>query len=275
MSSVLKQRLLTATLLIPLVIWAVLGLPGSVLTLVLGVISLIAAWEWSALVGLPALRQRALYVAVVASSMWLLGMLASGSMLLALLLLIFVWWMVALFWVLRYRGEPGLRSWDRTLGMFVGVLVIVPTWLSLTLLHGYGKEGPALLLFVMILIWVADSGAYFAGRRWGKNKLAPKVSPGKTVEGAAGALAGAAIAALVGVVLFDAVAWLWFIPLCMITVAFSIVGDLLESLFKRRVGLKDSGNILPGHGGVMDRIDSLTAAGPIFLLGLTLFGLPL
>jgi phosphatidate cytidylyltransferase len=141
-------------------------------------------------------------------------------------------------------------------------------------IHALDGIGPALLLFLMVLIWVVDSAAYFSGKRWGRVKLAPFISPGKTREGLYGAL--------VGMVIFSLVLWYWggmgrvgwfaILLLCMTTGLFSVVGDLFESLLKRQRGVKDSGHLLPGHGGVLDRIDSLTAASPIFLFGLMLLG---
>ena len=128
-----------------------------------------------------------------------------------------------------------------------------------------------LLLFLLVLIWIADSGAYFAGSRWGKRKLAPAISPGKSWEGVYGALLGAL---LCGVLLAwyyqDSAGAVWLIPVCILTVIMSVVGDLFESVLKRKMGMKDSGTLLPGHGGVLDRIDSLTAAAPVFMLGLQL-----
>jgi phosphatidate cytidylyltransferase len=122
----------------------------------------------------------------------------------------------------------------------------------------------------LILIWVADSGAYFVGRQWGKNKLAPRVSPGKTIEGLLGALAGGLIWGYAGMVWFEPKSGWLFVALCFVTVLFSVLGDLVESLFKRNAGVKDSGQLLPGHGGVLDRLDSLTSAAPVFVLGLML-----
>jgi phosphatidate cytidylyltransferase len=129
--------------------------------------------------------------------------------------------------------------------------------------------GPGYVLFLFLLIWVADIGAYFAGRRWGRRKLALAISPGKTWEGAVGAGAAALAFALAGAAALGLGSrWPGFVAICMVTVGFSIAGDLFESMMKRQRGLKDSGSLLPGHGGVLDRVDSLTAAAPVFLLGL-------
>jgi phosphatidate cytidylyltransferase len=159
-------------------------------------------------------------------------------------------------------------------GVFVsGLLVLIPAWAGLVWIHQLSR-GPYLVLFLLVLIWIADSGAYFAGRRWGRRKLAPLVSPGKTREGAYGALAGGllwggVLAALYGVSVPQQGC---LVLLCLLTVVASIVGDLYESLSKRERGVKDSGSLLPGHGGILDRIDSLTAAAPVFALGLHLIG---
>ena len=131
------------------------------------------------------------------------------------------------------------------------------------------------LLFLFVLIWGADTAAYFSGKKWGKNKLAPLVSPGKSIQGAVGAMIFSILltflALWIGRDSFQG--WFWATVLSIITVLFSIVGDLFESMLKRRVDLKDSGQLLPGHGGLLDRIDSLTAAAPIFALGALLLGM--
>jgi phosphatidate cytidylyltransferase len=153
----------------------------------------------------------------------------------------------------------------------VGFLVLVPAGLGLVHLVRLLPDGRLLLLYLLVLIAAADVGAYFGGRAFGRRKLAPHVSPGKTWEGfAAGMLASIIIAAL-GAALFDQPFWPW-LALCLLVAVVSVIGDLTESMFKRHVGLKDSGTLLPGHGGVLDRIDSLTAAAPTFLLGLLTLG---
>jgi phosphatidate cytidylyltransferase len=182
-----------------------------------------------------------------------------------------LWWcLVSIYLVRIQRIESCGRSFSLYSAM-AGFFVLVPAWAAINSIHSGGERGPILTLFMLILIWVADSGAYFSGHRWGKSKLAPIVSPGKTREGLYGALAGSVVCAV-------ALSWWlgewsqlhWLVLLCLATVLISVVGDLFESLFKRQAGAKDSGAILPGHGGVLDRIDSVTAAAPLFLLGLIL-----
>lgn len=153
--------------------------------------------------------------------------------------------------------------------MLMGVLVIVPAWAALSTLHAYGERGPVLTLILLMLVWLADIGAYFAGRQWGKAKLAPAISPGKTRAGVYGGLASSVLfAAIAGALFSHSLKWtLAFMMISLVAAMFSVAGDLLESLMKRQSGIKDSGNIIPGHGGVFDRIDSLVAAAPIFLIG--------
>jgi phosphatidate cytidylyltransferase len=175
-----------------------------------------------------------------------------------------LWWVFALIWVAIAPARV-----NRTTAAGAGLLVLVPAWLALSRLHALGPE---LLLFLILLVVAADVGAYFAGRSFGRNKLAPRVSPGKTWEGVLGGFVAAAVMAAVGVWWFKVDAPR-FAALCIIVVVASIIGDLTESLFKRHAGLKDSGTLLPGHGGLLDRVDSITAAAPVFLVGLERLGL--
>jgi phosphatidate cytidylyltransferase len=158
---------------------------------------------------------------------------------------------------------------NRYAAMVAGLLVLVPAWLALVRLHAIA---PNLMLFLLLLVVAADVGAYFGGRTFGKHKLAPQVSPGKTWEGVYGGLIAGALLAVIGVFWFR-MSIAPFIALCVVVVIASVIGDLTESLFKRHAGLKDSGSLLPGHGGVLDRIDSVTAAAPLFLIGLERLGL--
>jgi phosphatidate cytidylyltransferase len=183
-----------------------------------------------------------------------------------LLLAVCAGWCCALFWMRRFAARPDRPDPPLIIGA-AGLVVLVASWVALMGLRD--EFGPGYVLFLFLLIWVADIGAYFAGRRWGRRKLASIISPGKTWEGALGAGTAALALALAGAVVLDwGSRWPGFVAICMVTVGFSIAGDLFESMMKRQRGLKDSGSLLPGHGGVLDRVDSLTAAAPVFLLGL-------
>lgn len=263
------KRLLTAVILIPLVVWAILGLPTPAFAIATGVFLALSAWEWS---GLIPLRMRAakifyliLFMFMAGSAWWVIDQ--QPARLVWVLPLVMLWWVVAALWL--QRPQLG-RHWTK-LKMLLPALVLLPVWLVLISLHKQPEHGPMLALFVFVLMWVADSGAYFAGRTFGKHKLLPQVSPGKTWEGAIGGL-------LVGGLLALGVAWwfgwtggrlLGFVTLAVLCVLVSIVGDLFISLLKRQQGLKDTGTLFPGHGGVLDRIDSLLAAGPVFVYGLS------
>jgi len=184
-------------------------------------------------------------------------------------------WITALFIVKTYPDNTALYS-NKLVKSMIGILLLVPTWMALVGLHHSPTYGPYFVVYLILLTSVADTGAYFGGRRWGKNKLAPALSPGKTWEGVGSALIATMLFSVLGALILNVgsgqpLSIAKFILLSMIVVAFSIVGDLIESLFKRLVKLKDSGTILPGHGGILDRIDSMTAAAPIFVLGLWLF----
>ncbi len=174
-----------------------------------------------------------------------------------------------MFLVACYQMNKSINLSSRIMKAIIGGVILIPAWLSLILIH-LNKSGVSLMLFLFFLIWLADSAAYFSGRRFGSKKLASNVSPGKTWEGVYGALIvsllfGASYAFYADMKNIVAV---YFILLVLITASFSILGDLVESMFKRMAGIKDSSNILPGHGGVLDRIDSLTSAAPVFFAGL-------
>jgi phosphatidate cytidylyltransferase len=174
--------------------------------------------------------------------------------------------LIALLWIVF--APQRVSPWSAALA---GALSLLPAWLALMRLRSDLPHGAEWMLFALVLVFAADIGAFFAGRRFGRLRLAPTVSPGKTWEGVlggavAGTLVGIAGSAWFGVPLYT------FLPLCLVAVAFSVIGDLTESLLKRFAGLKDSGTLFPGHGGVMDRIDSVTGAAPVLLFGLTVLG---
>jgi phosphatidate cytidylyltransferase len=273
----LKQRLLTALILGGATLWAIFGLDTAQLAVLFGAAVLAAAWEWGRLAGMVSPLARAAYVlfvtALLAAAWWAMSDPALVSIILHGAL---VGWFAAAVWIL-VAPQAGAAS---TAGMRVlkgvaGVLALVPAWLAMLLLHGSAGHGPGWVLFLLGLIWVADSGAYFAGRRWGRRKLAPRVSPGKTWAGVYGAFILVLVYALAAASLLGLPMerWVLFVGLSVAMVPVSVVGDLFESLLKRQAGLKDSSHLLPGHGGILDRIDSLTAAAPLFMLGLTWLGM--
>lgn len=263
----LRQRIITAAVLALTVIWAVLKLPAAGFGLALLAVAVLGAWEWARLAGLNGTRGRLLYGGLVLAAILALWPLVGNVAIVeTLLILVCLGWCYALFWIGRYAARPERRDRAIMIGG-AGVIVLVASWVALISLRG--EFGPTYVLFLLLLIWVADTGAYFAGRRWGRRKLALTVSPGKTWEGAFGAGLATLAFASIGAAFLDLGArWPGFVVVCMVTVGFSIVGDLFESMMKRQRGVKDSGALLPGHGGVLDRLDSLTAAAPVFLLGL-------
>lgn len=263
----LKQRVITALILGPLVVLAVFKLPNIYLAIIFGIVNLIGAWEWANLIGLNQTFKKIIYVTLIAGVMFVAWFFLNSMQISMILFIASLWWVGATFMLAFYDPSWLNSSWMKNILVCSGVIVLVPCWLGLTLLH---ERGAIMLMYFLMLIWVADIGAYFVGKRFGKNKLAPKLSPGKSREGVLGALVMAILFACVGIYMFSIhyQVWAYFILLCVLTALISVVGDLYESLLKRKAGAKDSGTILPGHGGVMDRIDSLTAAAPGYVLGL-------
>ena len=262
----LKQRILTGVVLIPIVVAILLKFPVAWVAVLFGLIALVAAWEWANLVS-KQIAVQAGYVILCATLITASWYWLDLELMRLLMLMASCFWVLVLFLLTFFRsswiGSPVLNDflWHS------GYLVIVAGWIAIINLH---QQRPALLLFLFILIWVADSVAYFAGKQFGRVKLAEQLSPGKTREGLWGALAATLLPASLGAWYFDLnpIAAVYFIILCVLTALISIVGDLFESLLKRNAGVKDSGFIIPGHGGILDRIDSLLAASPGFVLGL-------
>ncbi|MGM0594851.1 MAG: phosphatidate cytidylyltransferase [Pseudomonadota bacterium] len=263
----LKQRVITAVILAPLSLWGIWALPTSIFALLMGVIILLGGWEWSRLGGLHRLPGRLGYTAMLAALMGgLYPLLSQGNWPLLVLVLAMMWWSMALLTVLGYPSTAALWRSAIVRGL-AGGLILLPAWAAMVVLHR--EFGPGLVILLVMLVWGADIGAYFAGRALGRHKLAPRVSPGKTWEGVFGGVLLALAVALAATYWWIPPGGLaWLLGLVALTVAISVLGDLIESLFKRIADLKDSGGLLPGHGGVMDRIDSLTAAAPLFTLGL-------
>jgi phosphatidate cytidylyltransferase len=264
---VLRTRVITAVVLVAVLLVVVLWLPPIATMVAVTIVVLAGAWEWSAFLRTSSRLARALYVAVVALSLLLVWQLTdSRDGRFAVLWVALAWWLVALLWVAfaPHRAAP----WSAALA---GVLALAPSWAALMRLRFDVPRGAEWTLFVLVLVWVADIGAFFVGRRFGRMRLAPEVSPGKTWEGVIGGAVVSVAVAVAGSHWFG-VALELFVPLCLAAVGFSIVGDLTESLLKRFAGMKDSGTLFPGHGGVMDRIDSITGAAPVLFFGLLALG---
>lgn len=274
----LKQRVVTALVLVVGLLSALFLLDATQIAWVVAALFLLGAWEWARLAGwqsvlprllLTALTGVALYIALFDSG------LAHGNTdhpgVVRLLWLSVGWWLLALVLVLIFpRGSDwwGRRGTCSALGL----LVLVPPAVGLVWLR-WQSPGEWLILYVILLVAAADIAAYFVGRALGRHKLAPRVSPGKSLEGFAGGLAGSAIVALVASQTF--ITQLPVLPLILVSMLAalaSVLGDLAESMVKRHAGVKDSGTLLPGHGGILDRVDSLTAAVPVFALGWWLAG---
>lgn len=230
---------------------------------VFAAITLRAAWEWAALCPRLGGARRVGLVIVLGAALAGLCWLPSGAAR-PLFLVALVWWALALVLVVRYPTLPAWLDWPFAQAAII-VLALSAAWLALAQLADGRRD---LLLVCLALVWVADSAAYLVGRRWGRRKLCPQVSPGKTIAGMAGGLVGAALLGVVaGLVLhMDRSRLAGLVALTTLCAAVSVIGDLAESLFKRRAGVKDSSHLLPGHGGVLDRIDAVIAAAPLFAL---------
>jgi phosphatidate cytidylyltransferase len=256
----LAARIVTGILFGAAITGALLLAPAPVTAAALGLLWLAGVWEWGAFAKLPAAGQVG-YTVVFAVAMALAWPWLGDQGYAALLLAALAWWAFAFVLVLRYP-----LTFGSTFVALAGVVVLLPSWALLVRLHGEGVLGARLAFTVLLVVWAADVGAYAFGRLFGRRKLAPAVSPGKTWEGVTGGVVTAGVAAAL------AATWVGvpadrLVVLGVATALISVLGDLTQSMFKRNVGLKDSGKLLPGHGGVLDRIDSLTAAVPAFVLG--------
>ena len=264
------QRLVTAAVLAPSVGAALLCLDTPYVAAICAALFLIGLWEWSRLVGVENPVSRAFYLMTNIALMAALAWGGWPQLFRVVALIGALWWLVVILWLWRPDfGRNGDGWWSRSLKLAAGTLSIIPAWCGLVLLHAGSPYGPRWALLALGMVWAADSAAYFVGVRWGRKKLIPHISPGKTWAGLWGGVIGALVVGLVS-------AWLlvgmqlaqlqWMVLLILITVAASVVGDLFESLMKRHSGCKDSGTLIPGHGGVLDRIDSVLAALPVLYI---------
>ena len=286
----LKQRVLTAVVLAPLAIAAIFYLPLPVFGAFILAIMAIGAWEWGPLMGVAKKSRRSLFVMAsvgLIGALWYLlppetVWLSKGELdttAIYLLWLAVAWWGLSALLTFLYPRFSTFWASHRSIRGVFGWLTLIPTWLAFMVIRSSEYQtdphhGAQLIMFLFLMVWSADIGAYFVGKSIGKHKLMPNVSPGKTLEGFFG---GIAFACVLVVSAGKIIGWTieQFGIVLMVTViitTISVLGDLNESMFKRQAGIKDSGSILPGHGGVLDRIDSLTATAPIYALCYVLIG---
>jgi len=271
---VLKTRIITAVILGPLVLAAIIFLSPEYFAIFTAIVLALGAWEWGDLSGLPT-RSRLFFsgaVLLAFQAMWDFTPEVQRSLLHASVVL----WGIIFWWVKTYPNSAAMWG-SITKRTFLGLFILCFSWLSLNLLKQH-EQGVFLIFLLLAMVWAADIGAYFAGRKWGDRKLLPEVSPGKTWAGAYGAMVSTVVVTLL-MLFFSGYldnastgSWLLFALLAAVITVVSIAGDLAESMVKRHRGVKDSGKLLPGHGGIMDRIDSLVAALPLYTLALIQMG---
>lgn len=265
----LSLRIITAIALIVPTVLALFYLPPMWVAAYFGLFIAGGAWEWTALIGMRHTGMRVVYVLalLLACALAIGGGVTVATFVFAVAA---IGWTLILVELLRHPEVNAGWLHRRGISHATGFLVLVPPLVAIYVLHALDARSPWLLMFGCVLVWVADSMAYFAGHLFGRTKLAPAISPGKTVEGVLGGLASVALLAWLGNLLvwrYGGADLFWWLGLAVVTALYSVLGDLLESKFKRTAGVKDSGVMLPGHGGVLDRIDATTAALPIFALG--------
>ena len=275
-----RTRLLAALFMTPLAIAAVLLLPTPWLVALGAVLFLAGLWEWLRLAEIDDTLHRTVLLvanlAMMVAIVWASRSSSGYSYVLFQIAVVIgvVWWLLALLWLQHYDFASDHNTHARAFKLAAGTLSVIPAWAALALIHASEPNGHRWLLLALLVIWAADTGAYFAGRYFGKHKLSPRISPNKTIEGLIGGAVASLLVALIGAPLAGAgLAQLpWVALVVLVTIGFSVVGDLFESLLKRHVGAKDSGDLIPGHGGILDRIDSVLAALPVFALGKSWFG---
>lgn len=266
----LKQRILTATVLFIVAIAGILFLPQTIFDMAVAVVGIMAATELAFLFWKYNILMRATFLAIIVIFFVLVKLVSPYYMLFVAVF----WWLAVPYFIWQYSKRKNSELDDDIWRVLIGILVFVPFMIGLIVIRKI--FGPFYLLYIITVVCFTDIGAFFAGKFWGKNLLVPTISPKKTIEGFLGGIILAMLIAVAGGFLlkFEDMHLLFLLTLTLVACLWSVIGDLFESMLKRQVGAKDSGILLPGHGGIFDRIDSLTSAIPIFALGLLLFFKP-
>ncbi|QNP40257.1 phosphatidate cytidylyltransferase [Lysobacter solisilvae (ex Woo and Kim 2020)] len=280
-----KTRLLAALIMAPIAIAAILFLSTPWIVALAAVVFLAGLWEWFELAEIEDTLARTVllvaHLALMVAIVWASRSASGYSFVLFQLASVIgvVWWLLALLWLRHYDFASNHETWARFFKLAAGALAVIPAWCALAWLHGTEPNGHIWLFTALAVVWAADSAAYFAGRHFGGTvfkgrKLAPRVSPNKTIEGLLGGVIAGVLVGIGGSLLAGAsAAQVPLVALVALVAALaSVVGDLYESLLKRHAGVKDSGHLIPGHGGVLDRIDGVLAALPVFAMGKAMFG---
>ncbi len=267
----LYQRILTAIPLAAFVFWIIFFQPTSVFLYFVLFIILISAYEWAKLSAVKNIYIRSAYAVVITVFTWSIYQYAADYILWSISVAV-MWWFSITFYLKIARPKP-VNADLKLDKLFIAFIVLPAAAFAMLEIHSLqinlNGQGPAWLFYALSLVWVADIGAYFSGKKFGKHKLAPHISPGKTREGLFGAVITTSLYTLLASYYFELGTdkAVLLVLLSVIVTFISVSGDLYLSFLKREAGLKDSGNILPGHGGILDRIDSVLAAMPVFLMG--------
>ena len=265
----LRQRVLTAIVLISILTGVIYYGSKEVFTIFMGIMIFIASWEWAGLSGSTSVYSRLIYSMLITGILFIVSLGLQISQVVGISMAGTIWWCMAFIIIVFCQSGKRLLPRKSMAKYFIGLLVLLPA--SLSLINQYNSaSGPYYVLLLFTLIWTVDSTAYFIGKEWGNQRLADRISPGKSWEGFASSMFVAVIPPFIFINIrsITGIDALFLIFLCLVTAGFSVVGDLFESMIKRDANRKDSSHLLPGHGGVLDRIDSLTAAAPVFVLGL-------
>lgn len=260
-------RFISTIILAPLVIWGILAISVPTFEIITAVIMLLVAWEWAGLIPIRSTYNKIIYLLLLLGFFGIIQFIQEPLYILGVGV---IWWLISIFLLVRYEKYESKEN-RRLLHAFYGLLAIAPCWVALNTLRAETAGSQMIILFLLML-WSTDIGAYLVGSRMGRTRIAPKLSPKKSLEGAAGGLVLMLLVAIAGIFWLHIPQnqWISYFLASLALFIFSIIGDLFESLLKRKQGVKDSGKLIPGHGGILDRLDSMLAAAPVFTFAILL-----